>query len=147
MTQVVELIKGLEAVLGNSYVLYLKTQTYHWNVEGANFSSSHALFEAQYTDLAQAIDVIAERIRALGSRVHGKFVAFDAVSIIEHAGDTSNGLDMLKQLLLDQHKMNEVLQTSIKISKQLDDDVTTDLLIERLAAHEKNAWMLSSSIR
>ncbi len=141
-----EVIKSLESVLANSYVLSIKTQNYHWNVTGPNFKTLHLLFEEQYNELAIAIDEIAERIRMLGSKVDASFQAFAKLSQIK---DGSNNLDsamMIEDLAKSHHVIIKILKDGIQIAQKNDDEATADLFITRLEAHDKAAWMLEASI-
>ncbi len=138
--------KELNKLLADSYLLYLKTQNYHWNVTGQMFQSLHQLFEAQYSELSNAIDVIAERIRALGEFAPGSFAAFSKVSSIKEETAIPTADEMIHNLV---HANETVVTTARKIiglANEYEDDVTTDLMIERMQVHEKNAWMLRSLI-
>jgi starvation-inducible DNA-binding protein len=138
--------KELNKLLADSYLLYLKTQNYHWNVTGQMFQSLHQLFESQYTELSMAIDVIAERIRALGEFAPGSFAAFSRISSIKEEAAIPNAEEMIHNLV---HANETVVTTArqiISLSTEYEDDVTADLMIERMQIHEKNAWMLRSLI-
>ncbi|WP_341793242.1 MULTISPECIES: Dps family protein [unclassified Rickettsia] len=139
-------IKALEVILADSYALYLKTQNYHWNVEGLEFRSLHLLFEGQYEDLAEGIDELAERIRTLKSKVSPLSDLMKHTSIKE-PNINSNSTAMLKDLVHDQEIIIATLYKGVKISQEEGDEGTADMLINRLKVHEKNKWMLSSSIR
>lgn len=142
-----KLSEHLKKLLADNYVLYLKTQNFHWNVTGGNFLSLHTLFEQQYTDLAAAIDEMAERIRALGERAPGSFKAFLSLSTLKEAGDEEmRAVDMVKALYEDQLQLAKRLKKAIAVATEEGDEATADFLTGRLAAHEKNAWMLSSSL-
>lgn len=136
----------LKKVLADSYALYLKTQNYHWNVTGPQFSSLHLMFEAQYTDLAVAIDEIAERIRSLGEKAPGTWKAYEAISSIKDGDEHAKAETMVRQLAGDQHSIIATLKATLDAADDADDQVTEDLMIGRIAVHEKNAWMLKSSI-
>lgn len=139
------IIKALEVILADSYALYFKTQNYHWNVEGSEFRSLHLLFEGQYEDLAEGIDELAERIRTLKSKVSPLSDLMKHTSIKE-PNINSNSTAMLKDLVHDQEIIIATLYKGVKISQEEDDEGTADILINRLKAHEKNKWMLSSSL-
>jgi starvation-inducible DNA-binding protein len=137
---------GLSRLLADSYTLYLKTHNYHWNVTGPQFNTLHLMFEGQYTELAAAVDQIAERIRALGIRAPGSYLEFsDLTSIQEGSGDES-AEDMIRQLAIGQET---VVRTAREIFPDADaahDEPTADLLTQRMQIHEKNAWMLRSML-
>lgn len=135
----------MKHVLADSYALYLKTQNYHWNVEGPRFASLHALFEEQYTDLAAAIDEIAEHIRGLGAKAPGTWKKYDELSSISEGDETLDSESMLKDLANDQDKITTTLNKALKTAQNEDDEVIADALIGRLAVHRKNKWMLESS--
>lgn len=136
--------KGLSKLLADSYLLYLKTQNYHWNVTGKMFQSLHTLFEEQYLEEAQAIDVIAERIRALGEFAPGSFSAFTKVTSIKEESGIPSDEEMLMNLVHGNEAVVTTARELITITNECDDDVTADLLVERMQVHEKNAWMLRS---
>ena len=119
---------GLSSVIADSYTLYLKTHNYHWNVTGPMFNTLHLMFEQQYTELATAVDEIAERIRALGVYAPGSYKAFAKLTDIEE---------------------ETVIRTArevFKLADEANDEATADLLTQRMQVHEKNAWMLRSLI-
>jgi len=138
------IVDGLSRLLADTYTLYLKTHNYHWNVTGPMFTSLHALFEQQYIELAGAVDLIAERIRALGEFAPGSYQAYAKLTAIKEETDVPNAENMLKNLL-DSHEIiirhaRELLQTTAIET----DEVTSDLLTQRMEFHEKNAWMMRS---
>ena len=142
-----KLVKSLSSLLADSYVLYLKTQNYHWNVTGPNFASLHMLFMQQYTDLQTAIDLLAERIRALGHPAPGSFAAYNKLSSIKDASDNVPDANTMLQNLVNDQKT--ILKTALKAlaeAKKIDDEATTSMISDRIDVHEKNAWMLESSI-
>ncbi|MCF6300450.1 MAG: DNA starvation/stationary phase protection protein [Proteobacteria bacterium] len=135
---------GLSKLLADSYTLYLKTHNYHWNVTGPMFLTLHELFEVQYTELAAAVDVIAERIRALGSFAPATLKSFAQLTTVteELAIPTAN--DMIKNLL-DAHEIIIKHGRSVLTHDSIQhDDVTAGLITDRLEVHEKTAWMLRS---
>jgi starvation-inducible DNA-binding protein len=138
-------VVSLEKVLANSYVLYLKTQNYHWNVVGANFKSLHELFNEQYNDLAAAIDEIAERIRALGVKVDGTFENFSKLSKIKSGDKNAKNEMMIRDLISGNETIADFLKEGIKAAQLEQDEGSADLLIGRLKVHEKAIWMLQSS--
>jgi len=137
---------ALQHVLANSYTLYLKTQNYHWNVTGPHFRSLHSLFEEQYTELIEANDEIAERIRTLGEKVPASFAIFSKNSNISDGNENSDANDMVKELAQDQQIVIDYLRKALREAENAQDDATCDLLIRRIDTHEKNRWMLSASL-
>ncbi len=138
-------VEHLKKLLADTYTLYLKTQNYHWNVSGPSFFSLHALFEQQYTDLAAAVDEIAERIRALGERAPGSFTEFSELASLKEAKGKVEAAAMVKDLHADQLTMAKLLKKAISAAEKEEDPTSVDLLTTRLSVHEKNAWMLGSS--
>jgi len=139
-----EIANGLSRLLADTYTLYLKTHNYHWNVTGPQFATLHALFETHYTELALAVDQIAERIRALGHRAPGSYREFSALSSIQEDDTTPSAEDMIRRLVEGQEA---VVRTSRGIFPSVDaanDEPSADLLTQRMQIHEKNAWMLRS---
>jgi starvation-inducible DNA-binding protein len=138
--------KGLSKLLADSYLLYLKTQNYHWNVTGMMFQPLHTLFEEQYKEQAEAIDEIAERIRALGEFAPGSFSSFTKVTSIKEEVGIPETEDMIQNLVQGNEAVVTTARELISITDECEDDVTADLLVERMQVHEKNAWMLRSMI-
>lgn len=138
--------KTLHNVLSNSYALYLKTQNYHWNVSGSNFKSLHELFGAQYEDLAEAIDELAERIRALDVLVPASFDVFGKESKIKNGNESLSATAMVEELYQDNKVLSENLYKALKSVQEEGDEATADMIIGRIQAHDKNAWMLKSSL-
>lgn len=138
--------EGLITLLANNYVLYLKTHNFHWNVVGAMFQPLHSLFETQYIDLWNAADKIAERIRALGFFVPASQQDFSTHSQIqETAGvEPPKANEMIRQLVSDHEVIIRLARKLLPKIEETDDQVTVDLLSERMEVHEKNAWMLRS---
>ena len=137
-------IEALNNVLADNYALYLKTQNYHWNVEGPNFKTLHLLFEEQYTDLATAIDTTAELIRGLGEKAPGTFAAY-ANATVKPGNENASAEQMVKELTDDQAAIQKTLQTALEAAQKANDEVVAGFLIERLTVHRKAAWMLKSS--
>jgi starvation-inducible DNA-binding protein len=141
-----EIAEGLSRLLADTYTLYLKTHNYHWNVTGPRFNTLHLMFETQYTELATAVDLIAERIRALGHPAPGSYAAFAKLSSIDEAEGVPDAEVMVRDLV----KGHEaVVRTARKVFPAADaahDEPTTDLLTQRMQLHEKTAWMLRSQI-
>jgi starvation-inducible DNA-binding protein len=140
------LADGLSRVLADSYTLYLKTHNFHWNVEGPNFRALHNLFEEEYTDLAQAVDDIAERIRTLGHHAPGSYTAFGKLATIKEQTGHPAAQDMVRELAEDQDTIVASLRDVIKTARDVDDPATEDLAIARVQTHEKNAWMLRAHL-
>tara|TARA_R110000868_G_scaffold218576_2_gene469221 strand:- start:145988 stop:146428 length:441 start_codon:yes stop_codon:yes gene_type:complete len=139
--------ESLKKVLADSYALYLKTQNYHWNVEGPYFKTLHILFEEQYTDLALAIDEVAELIRGLGDKAPGTWSAYEKLTTIKDGNENASADEMVKSLANDQEEiMKNSLEPALKIAQDAGDEVVAGVLIERLTIHRKNKWMLKSSI-
>lgn len=136
----------LSKVLADSYMLYLKTHNYHWNVTGELFHSLHEQFEHQYTELADAIDEIAERIRALGYRAPGTFKEFHQLTSIEEDTEEPEALEMVRRLALGNEQVLRTAREALKPANEAEDEATIDLLTERLKVHSKTAWMLRSHL-
>lgn len=136
----------LTHLLADTYTLYLQTQNFHWNVKGPLFPQLHKLFEEQYLELADAVDVIAERIRALGSLAPATFTEFQKLSSLKEMRANVSAENMIKKLLKDHETIAEHLLTIFAKAEKADDQGTIDMLTERLRAHEKTAWMLRSSL-
>ncbi len=141
-----QVCKGLSKLLADSYLLYLKTQNYHWNVTGKMFQSLHALFETQYQDLAEAVDEIAERIRALGEFAPGSFASFTKVTSIKEENSIPTAEEMIHNLVVGNEAVVSTAREIIQLCEEAEDDVTADLMVERMQVHEKNAWMLRSML-
>jgi len=138
-------IDNLKIVLANSYTLYLKTHNYHWNVTGPSFKSLHDLFELQYTELAIAVDDIAERIRSLGSKAPGSFKEFLELATLNEAKPNISAEEMLEDMVESQTTLLTSIKEALKEAQNAEDEVTIGFLGERLAVHEKARWMLESS--
>lgn len=137
--------EALKVVLADSYSLYLKTHNYHWNVEGVHFKMLHEMFEEQYTDLAGAVDEIAERIRTLGEKAPGTFAAFTDLSSIKPGNENADASSMVKDLADSQDVMVESLKKALEAAQTANDEVTIGLVTDRMGVHEKAAWMLKST--
>ena len=141
-----EITRNLGQLLANTYVLYVKTQNFHWNVKGPRFQQLHELFESHYKALAIAIDEVAEQIRILQETPPSSMKEFlDLASIEESASDLSEN-EMLAALLVDHEAIISLLASCIEQAQQNKDEATTDLLIERSREHLKIAWMLRSHL-
>lgn len=136
--------EGLSGLLADTYTLYLKTHKYHWNVTGPMFQTLHLMFETQYTELALAVDLIAERIRALDVLAPGSYAEFSRLASIKEDSDTPAAEEMIRRLVKGQEA---VVRTARELFPTVDaahDEPTADLLTQRMQIHEKNAWMLRS---
>ena len=141
-----QIAAGLSKLLADSYSLYLKTHNYHWNVEGPLFNTLHLMFEEHYTELATAVDEIAERIRALGVKAPGSYTAFGKLTSIDEATGTESAEEMIRQLVIGQETVARTAREAIKAAEAASDEPTADLLTQRMQIHEKNAWMLRSML-
>ena len=137
----------LSRVLATTYILYLKTQNYHWNVESPSFYGLHKLFEMQYDEMQEAIDEIAERIRKIDRFAPASTIEFQKLSCISEGPMPKTSKEMLETLLEDQEKLIDLLRKGIKSIEDNSDEGTKDLFIQRLRAHEKMAWMSRSSLK
>lgn len=136
----------LSKLLADSYTLYLKTQNFHWNVTGPHFTSLHILFEQQYTELATAVDEIAERIRALGHIAPGGFKVYANLATIQDSPETLAAKDMIQTLVTDNETIIKNLNSYFPNAEKGSDQPSLDLLTRRLEVHEKAAWMLRSMV-
>lgn len=131
-------------ILATSYTLYLRTQNYHWNVRGSFFRSLHLLFEDQYKDLALEVDLVAERIRALGSRVPAAFTDFRRLSSLSDHGEIISAKAMVSSLILGQQELNSNLRQTVVLADSFQDFATADLMTQQMIIHEKAIWLLQS---
>ena len=138
--------EGLSALLADTYTLYLKTQNFHWNVTGPMFVTLHQLTETQYTELALAVDEVAERIRALGVTAPGSWNQFSALSSLNEETGVPSAEDMIRQLVADQEAVARTARAVLPKADKAGDQPSADLLTRRLDVHEKNAWMLRSLV-
>jgi len=141
-----EIATGLSKLLADSYTLYLKTHNFHWNVEGPMFNTLHLMFEGQYTELAIAVDDIAERIRALGVKAPGSYSDFAALTSVDEAQGGESAEEMIRQLALGQESVVRTARAAFSAADKVNDEPTADLLTQRMQIHEKNAWMLRSML-
>jgi starvation-inducible DNA-binding protein len=138
--------EGLSKLLADTYAVYLKTHGYHWNVEGPNFAALHQLFMAQYTEMWASIDVIAERIRALGAYAPQGYGVFGRLSDVKD-GDPEQGAEaMLAELVGDHEALIGTARTARQAAEAAGDDVTASMIDDRIDAHQKHAWMLRASL-
>ncbi|PTQ73409.1 Dps family protein [Celeribacter persicus] len=134
-------------VLADTYMLYMKAHNFHWNVEGPKFISLHAMFEEQYTDLAAAMDDLAERIRALGEYAPGTHAQFAALASVTETEGQLSAEDMLRETVKDYETIGETLKAGIELADEQGDDVTSGMLADRLEYHQKQLWMMRSLLK
>lgn len=139
-----EVSQGLARLLADSYTLYLKTHNFHWNVTGPQFQTLHLMFEEHYTELAAAVDDIAERIRALGVYAPGSYKAFAKLTSLEESEEVPGAGEMVRQLAEDHETVVRTARKVLKQAQEAEDEVTLGLLADRMTVHEKTAWMLRS---
>ncbi len=139
-----QIAEGLSRLLADSYTLYLKTHNFHWNVTGPMFNTLHLMFEGQYTELAAAVDLIAERIRALGFPAPGSYKEYSRLSSIEEAEGVPSANEMVTQLVKGQEAVVKTARSVWPVVERANDEPTADLLTQRMQVHEKTAWMLRS---
>jgi starvation-inducible DNA-binding protein len=139
-------INALRRALADTYALQVKAQNYHWNVTGPDFYGLHKLFEEQYDDAAEAVDELAERIRALGDKAPGSFKAFQQLTGVGDPVDGAGPETMIADLQASHETVSKALGEGIDAAEQAEDPVTADLFTERRAAHDKHAWMLRSHL-
>jgi len=136
--------EGLARLLADTYTLYLKTHNFHWNVTGPMFSTLHLMFETQYTELATAVDLIAERIRALGFPAPASYAQFGKLTSLKEETSVPAAEDMIRQLVKDQEAVVRTAREVFPVVDEAHDEPTADLLTQRMQVHEKTAWMLRS---
>lgn len=139
-----DIVAGLSRLLADTYTLYLKTHNFHWNVRGPMFNSLHEMFMVQYTELWNAVDLIAERIRSLGADAPGSYSAFASLTSIEEAKGVPAALDMVRQLAEGHEAVCRTARSVFPAAEGGDDQASIEVLTERLQVHEKTAWMLRS---
>lgn len=135
---------GLSRMLADSFFLYLKTHNYHWNVTGPMFQTLHVMFMDQYTELWNALDEIAERIRSLGFPAPGTMKDFAKLSSIKEVDGVPSAEDMIRDVIIGSQTVTRTAREVLEIADKANDQPTLDLLTQRLQIHEKNAWMLRS---
>ena len=136
--------EGLSKLLADTYTLYLKTHNFHWNVTGPMFNTLHLMFETQYNELALAVDLIAERIRALGFPAPGSYADYARLSSIKDAKGVPGATKMIAELVQGQEAVVRTARGIFPSVEQAHDEPTADLLTQRMQVHEKTAWMLRS---
>ena len=137
--------EGLSRVLADTYTLYLTTHNFHWNVTGPHFNSLHAMFMGQYTELWNAVDPVAERIRSLGHHAPGSYAQFARLSSLPDVPESPpRALDMVRVLVAGHEAVARTARTLFPLADKAGDEPTADLLTQRLTVHEQTAWMLRS---
>ena len=139
-------IESTAKLLADSYTLYLKTHNYHWNVTGPMFTTLHTLFETQYTELALAVDEIAERIRALGAPAPGSYTEFTKLATVKEAKRVPKAVDMIRELANDSDTVAKTAEALVAAAQAAGDEASADLGIRRIQVAQKNAWMLRSHL-
>jgi starvation-inducible DNA-binding protein len=140
------IVEKLSVLLADTYAIYLKTQNYHWHVRGPQFKTLHELFEEHYTELAMAVDELAERIRILGHNAPATFNEFNQLKTITDGDANASANEMVIDLHQDHQKIIDDLYQAIEVAQENNDEGSIALLSERIAAHEKARWMLGVSI-
>ena len=139
-----KIAQGLSRLLADTYTLYLKTHNFHWNVTGPMFQTLHLMFETQYTELALAVDLIAERIRALGYPAPGTYAEFSRLASIQEPKGVPAAEDMIRELVAGQEAVVKTARSVFPLVDEVNDEPSADLLTQRMQVHEKTAWMLRS---
>lgn len=137
---------NLKKLLADSYTLYLQTHNFHWNVTGPMFPQLHSMFEVQYTELAIAIDDIAERIRSLSIAAPGTYRAFSELSSIEEVDGVPNADEMVRLLTIGHEQVVRTCRVALSSAQSADDESSASLISDRMRTHEKTAWMLRALI-
>jgi starvation-inducible DNA-binding protein len=139
--------KGLSRLLADTYVVYLKTHNFHWNVEGPMFQTLHQMFMEQYTEAWNAIDLVAERIRSLGHYAPGTYREYLELARVKETPGVPKAEAMIKLLIEGQEAVVKTAREVLPLAEEADDQPTLDLLTQRMQVHEKNAWMLRSLLK
>ncbi len=139
-----KIAEGLSRMLADTYTLYLKTHNYHWNVTGPMFQTLHLMFMTQYSEIWLAVDLVAERIRALGYPAPGSYEEFAALTSIKDSTGSPNAKEMIRQLVAGQEAVVRTAREVLPIAEKAGDQPSVDMLSARMEVHEKNAWMLRS---
>lgn len=142
-----ELVEKLQVALADTFVLYFKTHSFHWNVEGPHFKALHDLFMEQYTELWNITDEIAERIRTLGAYAPNSYKELLGKATLSEISQTPDAMSMAKQLAEDNIAITDTFKAVLKEAEDLGDESTTDLMIGRITVHEKTAWMLRAILK
>ncbi|GJG98702.1 Dps family protein [Cupriavidus pauculus] len=141
-----KIAEGLSKLLADTYTLYLKTHNFHWNVTGPMFNTLHLMFETQYTELALAVDAIAERIRALGYPAPGTYKEYAKLSSIAEEDGVPEATDMIRKLVEGQEAVVRTARSLFPVIDAAGDEPSADLLTQRMQTHEKTAWMLRAML-
>ena len=141
------IVQALSKLLADTYVLYLKTHSFHWNVEGPMFQTLHQMFMDQYTETWNAIDLIAERIRSLGEYAPGTYREYARLTRIKETEGVPRAEEMIKLLIEGQEAVVRTAREALEVAEEANDQPTLDLLTQRMQIHEKNAWMLRSLLK
>ncbi|OAM52758.1 DNA starvation/stationary phase protection protein [Methylovorus sp. MM2] len=139
-----KIAEGLSRLLADTYTLYLKTHYFHWNVTGPMFNTLHLMFEAQYTELALAVDLVAERIRSLDFYAPGTYRDFIKLASIQESESVPKAQDMIRELVAGHEAVVRTARSVFPVVDKAADEASADLLTQRLQLHEKTAWMLRS---
>jgi starvation-inducible DNA-binding protein len=139
-----DIAAGLSRLLADTYTLYLQTHNFHWNVTGPMFSTLHLMFETQYTELALAVDLVAERIRSLGFPAPATYSEYAKLSSIKETAGVPKAEEMIKLLVEGQEAVVRTARSIFPMVDEAHDEPSADLLTQRMQLHEKNAWMLRS---
>ena len=139
-----KIVEGLARMQADTYTLYLKTHNFHWNVTGPMFQTLHLMFQTQYNEIWLAVDVIAERIRALGFPAPGSYKEFSELTEIKDSKGVPNAKEMIRQLVDGQETVIRTARAVFPIAEAAGDQPTADVLTQRMTVHEQNAWMLRS---
>jgi starvation-inducible DNA-binding protein len=139
-----DIAKGLSRVMADTYTLYVKTHNFHWNVTGPMFQTLHLMFETQYNELWLAVDLVAERIRALGFPAPGTYKQFTELSAIKEDDGIPKAEDMIRRLVEGHETVARTSREAFRTAEGVSDQPTCDLLTQRMQVHEKTAWMLRS---
>jgi starvation-inducible DNA-binding protein len=142
-----KIAQGLSRVLADTYTLYLKTHNFHWNVEGPMFNTLHLMFMDQYTELWNALDAIAERVRSLGFPAPGTNTEFAKLTSIDETAGVPEALDMVRLLVTGHEAVARTVRAAFPAAEKAGDESTCDLFTQRLQVHEKTAWMLRSLLK
>ena len=141
------IVQALSRLLADTYVLYLKTHSFHWNVEGPMFQTLHQMFMEQYTETWNAIDLIAERIRSLGEYAPGTYREYARLTRIKETEGVPRAEEMVRLLVEGQEAVVRTAREALSVADEANDQPTLDLLTQRMQVHEKNAWMLRSLLK
>lgn len=142
-----EVANGLSKLLADTYTLYIKTHSFHWNVEGPMFQTLHVMFMTQYTEMWNALDVIAERIRSLGSYAPGTYAEISKLTSIKESKTIPKANKMIEEAVQGHEAIIKTIRLIFESAEKAKDQTTMDVLTQRLDIHEKTAWMLRSLLK